>query len=158
MKKILFKESQKFRQPWLWVLLITVMGISLFSLIYGYTMGAVDLGTAIPVVFVSLVFLWLFAVMKLETTVNASGIKIKFYPLVSRSFNFDQVREMKVINYGFIGGWGIRLWTGYGTVYNVRGSMGLHFKYRTPAGMPKEYIIGTQRPEELQSIINNLVN
>lgn len=53
---------------------------------------------------------------------------------------------MKVINYGFVGGWGIRLWTKYGTVYNVSGNKGLFIKLKNG----KTMVIGTQKSQELE--------
>ena len=57
-----------------------------------------------------------------------------------------------MINYGFVGGWGIRLFTDYGTVYNTRGNKGLALKLQNG----KRLVIGTQREDELKSVIQKL--
>lgn len=53
------------------------------------------------------------------------------------------------MNYGFVGGWGVRLWTAFGTVYNVRGKMGLAIKLKDGT----KFLIGTQKEMELKSVI-----
>ena len=62
------------------------------------------------------------------------------------------VETFKVINYGFVGGYGIRLTMKYGTVYNVRGKEGLFVKLKNG----KTFIVGTQKPKELEKAIQQL--
>lgn len=90
--------------------------------------------------------------MRLETTITEHKIKIFFYPFVKREWLWADIKSARVFNYGFIGGWGIRIWTGYGTVYNVSGSQGLHIKTAD-----KEYVIGTQKENELRERISQLL-
>src|SRR5690554_7570605 len=47
---------------------------------------------------------------------------------------------------GFVGGWGIRFTMKYGTVYNIKGNKGLFVKLKNG----KTFIVGTQKPEELE--------
>ena len=44
-----------------------------------------------------------------------------------------------------MGGWGIRLWTKYGTVFNIKGKKGLAIELYSG----KKFLIGTQKEIEL---------
>jgi hypothetical protein len=59
---------------------------------------------------------------------------------------------MKVLNYGFVGGWGVRLWTKYGTVYNVKGNIGLAIELKNGT----KFLIGTQKEIELRSFLEKI--
>ena len=53
------------------------------------------------------------------------------------------------VHYGFVGGWGIRFFTAYGTVYNMRGTKGLAINLEKG----KKFLIGTQKPDLLNQFI-----
>ena len=57
-----------------------------------------------------------------------------------------------MINYGFVGGWGIRLFTKYGTIYNTSGNKGLALELHDG----KKLVIGTDKEEELKNFIEKL--
>ncbi|MGJ8685228.1 MAG: hypothetical protein ACSHWW_11420 [Nonlabens sp.] len=148
--KILFQETQRFNQWWLWLIMIATLIIPVVLLL-SEMKDAHYATKLIPIAIGVVLFLFIF-VMRLETTITEEKITMKFYPLVKKEFLWKDLKQAKILDYGFIGGWGIRLWTGYGTVYNMRGSKGLHFKTAD-----KEYIIGTQREEEMRSSIAHLL-
>lgn len=101
---------------------------------------------------ISLGLLVLFLALKMTTTITDTEITVKYVPFVTRKWKWSELKTAKVIDYGFVGGWGIRVWTDYGTVYNVKGSKGLHIKIAD-----KQYVIGTQNEEELRSKIAHLL-
>lgn len=135
MDRTIFKESQKFSQWWLWLLLLS-LGALLFY------MGPGNLGALILLV-ISLLFLF----MRLNTRVDTEGIKFNFFPFVKRDYRWHEITSAKVVDYGFVGGWGIRLFTSYGTIYNVKGSKGLAVQLKNG----KKFCLGTQKPEELKN-------
>ncbi|WP_292890675.1 hypothetical protein [Nonlabens sp.] len=150
--KILFQEIQKFDQWWLWLL---VLGLLLIPVSFLYDSESfVDQWTIDKIITSVLVvgILVLFLTTKMTTTITNEKIKVFFFPFLKREFFWDDIQQAQIIDYGFVGGWGIRIWTSYGTVYNVRGSKGLHFKI---ADM--HYIIGTQKEQELRSKIAHLL-
>jgi len=154
MNKVIFQEEQRFNQWWLWLLIISTLLVIIATAI-GVTWDSSGtsstIGTTVSkVVGVGMVALFYF--MKLKTSITEDTISIHFYPLVKREWKWSELTTAQIIDYGFIGGWGIRLWTGMGTVYNVRGSKGLHIKTDH-----KEYVIGTQKEEELRSSIAHLL-
>jgi hypothetical protein len=83
-----------------------------------------DFGVIIFAIFI-LVFVSFFFIMKLNTVIDRSGIKMHFVPLVKKQVKWEDVKSIRVVNYGFVGGWGIRFGSSYGTIYNVKGKMGL---------------------------------
>ena len=63
-----------------------------------------------------------------------------------------EIEKADVVNYGFVGGWGIRPWTKYGTVYNIRGNKGLAIALFDG----QRFVIGTQKEAELKKILLKL--
>ena len=77
---------------------------------------------------------------------------MEFTPFVSKCIPWTNIKHAEVINYGFVGGWGIRLGGTYGTVYNIKGRKGLSIELKDG----HKFIIGTQKPEELRHFIKTL--
>jgi hypothetical protein len=89
---------------------------------------------------------------ELRTTLTEEGIRVHFYPYTSQNVSWGEVEHCEVIPYDFVGGWGVRLWTQYGTVYNVQGGKGLYVQLKNK----KKFLVGTQKPEELQLLVQQL--
>lgn len=136
---MLFKETQRFSQWWLWLLLLGT-GVLLFY-------AQANLG---PIIIIALSILFL--MMRLETKVDDGGIFYRFFPFVNKKYSWKDIASAQVVDYGFVGGWGIRLFTSYGTIYNIKGSKGLAVELRNG----QKFCLGTQRPEELQTFINKI--
>ena len=98
------------------------------------------------------IFGCLFLIMNLKTVLDDKGIQMSFYPFVKKKLKWADVKTFKLIDYGFVGGWGIRFWTKYGTVYNVKGNKGLAIELKNG----KKMLIGTQKPKELSTFLDNL--
>jgi uncharacterized protein with PQ loop repeat len=149
-----FKEKQKFTQWWLWLFLI---GIGLFQvyglfkqLIKGENFGDKPMSD-IGLIFFTIVpfgIIILFWYMKLETEIDPKEIRIRFTPLVKKTFKWEDVKSVTVLNYKFVG-YGVRLFTSYGTVYNTRGNKGLAIELKSG----KKFLIGIQKGDELAQII-----
>jgi hypothetical protein len=156
--KIDFKEEQKFTQWWLWLILVATAAIPLFiiykQIILGEAVGNKPMSNLGLWVFSVFVFglLFLFWLMRLKTEITPSEIRISFFPFIKKRIPWTAVKSAKVINYGFVGGWGIRLWTQYGTVYNTSGEIGLAIELLNG----KKYLVGTQKESELNNIITKL--
>ena len=156
--KIEFKEEQKFTQWWLWIILIGIGLLPIFGiykqLIIGEKFGTKpmsDIGLIFFAIFIfSLIALFWF--MRLKTEIDKSGIKMSFFPFVKKKVNWNEIKSAKIVNYGFVGGWGIRLWTKYGTVYNMKGKIGLAIELNNG----KIFLIGTQKETELNKVVNEI--
>lgn len=153
-----FKEEQKFTQWWLWLILIPVGILPIFGiykqLILGDKFGdnpMSDLGLVILTIFI-FSLIGLFFIMKLKTSIDKNGIQMSFFPFVRKKVNWNEIKNIEVINYGFVGGWGIRLWTKYGTVYNMKGNKGLAIELNNG----KKFLIGTQKETELRKFMEKM--
>jgi len=148
-----FKEEQKFRQVWLWGIILglpILLSIFLLSESFGDTplpTNVLIIGLLLPWAYVLL--LW---ILCLRTKIDRDAVVIQFFPFRKKRIGWDEVESTEVLNYGFVGGYGIRMWTRYGTVYNVSGHMGLALQLKNG----KKVCIGTQRAEELEKFIDSI--
>ena len=153
-----FKEEQKFNQWWLWLILIPMGVLPLIGiykqLILGEKLGDNPISDISLLIFSIIMFslIGLFLIMKLKTSIDKNGINMHFFPFIKKSVDWQQIKNVKVVNYGFVGGWGIRLWTKYGTVYNMKGNKGLTIELLNG----KNFLIGTQKPEELTAMLEKI--
>lgn len=149
--KPLFTEIQQFRQWWLWGILLISSCIPIYILFNDENKSLTSTDGIFTLIIVTSVILMMWFT-KLETVITTKTIQVKYFPFVNKTFQMEEIEFMKVIDYGFVGGWGIRLWTSYGTVYNTSGSKGLHIQLKNG----KRYVIGTQKPDELKKVMDNL--
>ncbi|MBL4710069.1 MAG: hypothetical protein JKY48_16690, partial [Flavobacteriales bacterium] len=153
-----FKEEQKFTQWWLWIILIGIGILPIFGiykqLIAGEKFGNNPLSDIELIFFAVFIFslITMFWFMRLKTEIDKSGIKLNFSPFVKKQVSWKEIKSTKIVNYGFVGGWGIRLWTKYGTVYNIKGNKGLAIELVNG----KKILIGTQKETELKKMINEI--
>ena len=153
-----FKETQKFSQWWLWLILLFIGALPILGiykqLIIGEKFGdkpMSDLGLIIFAVFVfSLIAMFWF--MQLKTEIDQNEIRMRFFPLVKKRVSWEEIKNAEIVNYGFVGGWGIRLSTKYGTVYNMKGDKGLAIELLNG----KNFLIGTQKRNELTAMLEKI--
>ena len=143
----LYTETQGF--PW-WVYALLaptliIFGYPMYTGDYVSSWTLVTLG--IVLVVIALILFW-----RLRTTITDTDLQFSIQPWVNKSIPWSEVQTAEVIDYGFVGGWGIRLWTGFGTVYNTRGSYGLHVTLKSG----KQFVLGTQKPERLREIVDQI--
>ncbi len=156
-----FSEVQKFRQWWLWALLIGVVmvpvAITYFNhdqKVSGGLATEMLIGAAVP-----LLILVLFYIMQLRTKIDETGIYYRFFPIHFQVLviSWEEVTKAYVRQYSPIleyGGWGIRYGLGgKGKAYNVSGNMGLQLELNTG----KKILIGSQQPNELNELLDQLV-
>jgi hypothetical protein len=142
-----FCEVQQFRQPWVWALL---GGIALLMFVLGPVLwgGLLVIGVVAGFMYS----------LRLQTEVRADGIYLKLWPL-HRSFRrilWSEIERYESIRYRPLrdfGGWGIR-WAPGKIAYNVSGNRGVWFE-RTDG---RSVLVGSQRPEELVSAIDESVS
>jgi len=156
--KIEFKEEQKFTQWWIWLILIGLGVVSIFGiykqLILGEKFGDNPLPDIGLIIVSALIFsmIALFWFMRLKTEIDQVEIRINFFPFVKKRVSWKEIKNAKIVNYGFVGGWGIRIWTKYGTVYNTKGNKGLAIEFMNG----KKILIGTQKETELNKIVEKV--
>lgn len=156
--KIEFKEEQKFTQWWLWLILIGIGLIPIIGiyrqLVKGEVFGNNPMSDSGLIFFALCTFglLILFRFVRLKTEIDQREIRMRFTPFTRRQVKWSDVQSAQVVNYGFVGGWGIRLWTKYGTVYTTKGNKGLAIRLKNG----KKFLIGTQKESELNKIIKKM--
>jgi hypothetical protein len=184
--KILFSEQQKFSQPWLWIMIILMLGIPgifIFGVIQqvgrGIPWGNNPLSNtglvicAVCVTIIIVLSIILFLIVRLETTITEKEIGVRFYPF-HRSFRYYKwedissasVQKFNPLKYG---GWGMKSNVGWGFRVGPSG-----IKLRFPHGKNmiynvagnkvlqlelkdgKKLWIGTQKPLELENIVRKI--
>jgi hypothetical protein len=157
---IVYKEVQRFKQFWLWVIILVAASIFWAGFIYQVLLGgefgnnpASDIQLTILFILMGLVFPLFFYKMKLTTIVQPGELNIRFWPFHMRPVRIPLhlIRGYEGIVYNPIsdyGGWGIR-WGFKGKAYNMSGNRGvlLYFYDRKPL------LIGSQEPNELYEAI-----
>jgi hypothetical protein len=160
-EEILFTERQRFKQWWLWVILLGINGLFLFG-VFRQVIGGQQFGDK-PMSNIGLLIgtgltialTLLFINFRLETTIKVDGIYVRFFPfhLKIKHYTWDKLSKSFVRQYSPIteyGGWGLRYGMfGKGTAYNVSGDKGLQLEFTDN----KKILIGTNKPDELTEIL-----
>ncbi len=157
-----FRETQRFRQLWLWFFLIVTAAFLIYGLIQQLYLG-VALGnnpvSDFALILLSLVFgvgmpLFFYSI-RLITEVRSDGVYVKFFPF-HRKFHkvdFSDIEHFEIRYYKALkeyGGWGIRYGLN-GKAYNVSGNKGVMLHLQTG----KRLLIGTRKPEEFYDALKN---
>lgn len=162
--EVVFSETQRFKQIWIWAILLGVNGLFFYGVItqvfFGKTFGTKpmdDTGLILVMLFVMLLTIF-FLYLRLDTTISKDGIHYRFMPFQRefRKVPWDSISKSYVRQYKPIrefGGWGLRTsFSGGGSAYNIAGNKGLQLVYHNG----KKFLIGTQKPEEMKDVLKKL--
>lgn len=149
--EVLFKETQRFRQWWLWLILIAAFGITIFAVIKEQKELQNNFNFALlaPLLIPILAFVLIFF-SKLDTEIDAEGIRVRFFPFhfKFKTYAWNTIGQAVVTTYHPLadyGGWGLRLGLfGKGKAYNVLGNKGIQLVFKDGSKL----LIGTQKPGE----------
>lgn len=161
--EVLFREVQRFRQWWLWLVValgpLTVWYSTYRRFVLGERTGTrqlsdnpqlllwVLIGIGLPLLFYS---------ARLVTEVRSDGLYLRFFPFHWSFLRFpvDSIKHSEARTYspiGEYGGWGIRYgWNG--KAYNVSGNQGIQFELHNG----KRFLVGSQRPLEFLAALQSL--
>jgi hypothetical protein len=168
----IFHEVQKFRQTWLWIILLLfclpAVAIPAYAMIRQLIIGEPWgnrpmsstglLVTGLLSILSCAMLTLLFRTLQLVTEVRRDGLFIRFYPF-HRSFRqvpLERVVRHTVVTYKPLrnyGGYGIRYGLS-GKAYNVSGNRGVRLEFSDG----KHLLIGSQRPEELDAAITAITS
>lgn len=161
---ILFSERQKFRQWWIWLLLLLVNGLMLFGFCQ-QVIGGLPFGTKPQSngsltfgVLLSLVVTFFISQVSLDTQVRKDGVYVRFFPfrLSFKQYSWAQITRAYIREYNPLmeyGGWGIRYGLfGRGRALNVAGNKGLQLEFTDGTKL----LIGTQEPAQLETVLRQL--
>lgn len=160
----IFTEVQRFRQWWVWILVLFVGGIAWYGFIqqivlkrpFGDNPAPDPVMIMIWVIF-GIFFPVLFYSIKLVTEVRYDGLYVRFFPLQfhSHKISYAEIKNYEVRSYSAIkeyGGYGIR-YGKQGKAYNVYGNRGVQFEFQDG----KRLLIGSQRPDEFMQALASVV-
>jgi hypothetical protein len=166
MSRVVFREVQKFRQPWVWVLVLGVLG----PLVVLFGSGLVQqLGSGRPwgnrpmsdggLIIASLItfaiavaVVWLMLALTLVVEVRDDALHVHFNPLKRRTVAYSDIVHVEAVRYRPIveyGGWGLRRGRN-GWAYNVSGNQGVRLDLRDGSDL----LLGSQRFVELAAAID----
>jgi len=170
-RDVIFREVQRFKQRWLWALIVVsvLVSVGLFGwgmvqqLVFGEPWGdrpMSDTGLAVTgtlTILLHLGIIALFAVCRLIIEVRSEGLYIRFVPfhLSYRRIPLEDLESFEALTYRPMreyGGWGIKGGRG-GTAYNVSGDRGVRLNYATG----RHILIGSQRADELAEAIGKVL-
>ena len=158
----LYREVQRFRQVWVWALVLFIALFTIYGLVQQLILGkpfgtnpAPDAVLVVITVVFGLIFPLFFHTVNLTTEVYDDGLYIRFYPfhLSFHKIAPDDIKGFEARTYSPIreyGGWGIR-YGSRGKAYNVSGNRGLQLELSDG----KRLLIGSQRPEELAEVLGS---
>jgi hypothetical protein len=167
---MIFKEIQKFKQPWVFVLLIAtglitigIFGFGIYRQIFqGLKFGnhpMSDMGLIIVfclVLLLNIALFLLFGLAKLTTVIDKVGIEYRFFPFHASShlIYWNMIEKYTVIKYDPLkdyGGWGIK-YNRHGKAYTLSGDKGLLLYLKSG----KKILIGTQKDSELMNFLSKI--
>ena len=156
-----FEENQRFNQWWMQLINLALIGLLLFSCYTWFVqkedfsnVAVNDLTGQIVTISVLILSILLIYIFKLETVIDERGIFYRFGPIhrKRKSVSWDALDRCYVRKYKPLseyGGWGYKMGLS-GSALNVKGNQGIQLKFKSG----KKLLIGTQKPEDAQSVIN----
>ena len=157
---VLFREVQRFRQLWLWFIVLAISAIAIYSMIqqlvlgrpFGNNPGPDALVLVVGILF-GLALPGLFYTLNLTTEVREDGFYYRLFPfhLSFRRINGSEILRHEAVSYRPLrdfGGWGIRYGVA-GKAYNVSGSRGVQLHLIDG----RHILIGSQKPDELTAAL-----
>jgi hypothetical protein len=157
-----FEEKQWFNQWWMQMINLGLLGLLYYFLYQWYVVGvnvdkvaANDYAGQVLVIVLLLFSIGLIYIFRLRTTIDERGIHYRFLPFhkTTKTISWKDLEDCEVRKYSPLseyGGWGYKLHFGGNGALNVKGNMGIQLKLKSG----KQLLIGTQKPEEAQLVIN----
>jgi hypothetical protein len=173
MQKIYFKEEQRLRKWWTWIMLTTLFAVTVIPLwagLYRQVYAGIPYGDrpagngelATITIFVTLLMggiLWLFSAIKLQVEIRDNGLRFRYPPLVrkwreivkSEILHYEVGKYNPIVEYG---GWGIRIsFLKKKKAYNISGNLGL----RLTLSDGKTILLGTRRHQAVDAAMEKLM-
>lgn len=155
MKRVIhFNERQKFRQPWLWFLMISGIVISIIPLLVFILKGEIPLGEGLLVIggvlLLNLINIGAFYFATLETKISEDGIAYRWWPFFKKFtvLNWNQVEYVSMRKYSALK-FGYHKHKEFGKVHNVDGTYGFHVVMNNG----KKYFFGTQQRLSVETVL-----
>ena len=160
---ILFRETQRFRQWWVLLLLCCIFALFTYiviqQIVLHHPVGnhpVSDTGIIVIFILFGLALPFLILASNLCTEVRQDGMYIRFFPFHLRFKKIQGLQQAKALEFNPVadyGGWGIR-YGNTGKAYIVQGNRGVLLSFKDG----KTLLIGSQRPNDLESAISVTFN
>ena len=168
MEKLLFKEEQRFRQWWIWLMLGSAMMAIVIPLINELSAQSWNTNSedfARLVLYGSVAVLFIIAVLivmllsRLKTKITYDGIFITFPPLKRKSYRIkvQEIERFEIRKYRAkreYRGHGFRSRRTSGQAYTISGNIGLQLYFKNG----KKLLIGTQKKQAIVNAMEKLMN
>lgn len=165
MKKVIYREVQKPRQIWIWLIILSIALIMWYGfvqqILFGIPFGnkpAPDVMLIIPWLIFGIGFpIVLIFYIKLIVEVREDGVYIRYLPFHrrNRQFYFHKIEHYEITEYDPIefGGWGIRSNATGGTAYtiNEKKAVRLQLKHN------RSVIIESRHPAKFVEAIDSII-
>ena len=151
-----FKETQQYRSWVFWILVSVIFLAPFITRIYIILeLGiweAFGQGILIHILSIVLIIL-LFIFIRTKVSIDQAGVEVRYFPFAYKKFSWEEIKEAKMIKYNFkqLRGKGVSYWRHYGMVAKMKGNRGLLIKLKNK----KNYLISTQKPDELKKTVEN---
>ena len=159
-QKILFRETQYYRQRWILLLLLTASALSWYSFLLQVVLGTPTSTASLPEwLVISLYILFgiflpvLIYFTRMTTQVTSDTIHIKIQPFSSQVIAVkdlaaaEPAEESALKQTGF---WEISIGKGKPKIYNISGSTGIQLIFESGDNI----LVGSQNPGELARILS----
>ena len=160
-----FREVQRFRQWWIWLLVLIAPALFIWAFVQQIVLGnpwgnnpASDLVLIILGAIFGIGLPAFMYTIRLTTVVRDDGIYLRFFPFHFKwvRFPFEDIDTFEVLTYSPLrdyGGWGIRYGL-KGKAYNVSGNKGVLLNLKDG----KTVLIGSQRADELGYAVSECIH
>jgi hypothetical protein len=154
-----FREEQKIRQWWIWVLILVPVALAWWSFIQqiigGRPVGqnpAPDWAAWLIWLFVGIGLPLLLSRVSLLVEVTPGQIRVRYWPFLRRTIQLAGVDSAEACTYRPLkeyGGWGVRGWSKANMAYTVSGDRGVRLTFADG----RRLLLGSQRADELATAI-----
>lgn len=167
MEKVLFKEEQRFKQWWVWLIIVFTLLFVIVPLVNAITEEQAQLSSSDTARFIFygvLAVLFLAAVIivmlfiKLKTKITDNGIYVTYSPFVRKwkKFPEQEIEKYEVRRYRAMleyGGYGMRRRRKAGQAFSISGNIGLQLYLKNG----KKLLIGTQKKQAIEYAMTKLM-
>jgi hypothetical protein len=158
-QRLLFEEEQRFRQPWLILVVVFICAIVFTSValsvhsITAVSASTIGFAAMLSGIVASALVVIVLLVARLRVRVDHQALDISFRPFVHRRIKVRDIVQFEPRTYRPLvdaSGWGVHYsFTGKGWAYNVTGDRGVQIRLKDG----KWLLIGSQKPDELARAI-----
>jgi len=157
----LFREEQRFRQWWVWVIVVVPAALAWWPFIRQIVQGepighnpAPDWLVWVIWLFIGLGLPLLFGRISMVVEVTGDAVRVHYRPLARRTIALGEIEHVEARTYNPVkeyGGWGIKGWSKDKMAYNVSGNRGVEL---TLTG-GRSVMLGSRRADELAAVIQS---